>query len=299
MAAPRRFAYSRWADKVRTVDCGGGGDCLFLSVSHALEHASELEQLLLMTRADDYVTHHWKKAFGSHKLSTRDRFPFHEALTESRLRLILAASLVSGHSDDAILFWFSMIASSSSDRDVLEAFRFARCLRRVKLVPSKHGALSPDITNDIRTDIASKIMNPDEYWGDEWAIQSLERVLNIKIVVISQTESERRDGRRAGVSKPVVQTGHLHGASWDPYLFCILHLHKINSKSMVSPDHYRAMYEFGSDRFVFTRETFPKSIKALARAQPSLQNPKLPWYVSWSHVPTRPLRKLAFGRALA
>ena len=228
------------------IDNEGGGDCLFSVIRDALKaNGKEVTVLELRSKLANEVTEElfnsYKELYDMHIQNIKDTssdmtdlkkhiVDFKERLRNSKDRNE-QETIVDGAKKLA-----NKYTTAKSEREIstelMHEFRFMKNIRSVE---------------DLK-----KIIKTCEFWGDTWAISTLERVLNIKLVIFS---SEAWD---EGDKSNVLQCGQLN----DPVL---------EEKGVFEPQYY-ILLDYTGDHYklitykhhrLFTFIEIPYNIKLL------------------------------------
>jgi hypothetical protein len=104
-----------------------------------------------------------------------------------------------------------------------------------------------------------RVMRSKEYWGEWFALGVLERLLNIKFLIVDGDTSQ-------------AQGGEDHGEKFDPNWFCILLLQGIHYQPVSA-----ASQVDGKEKFLFKYEEIPEMVKIkFVHDQPKAKR----WYIN-------------------
>ena len=137
------------------------------------------------------------------------------------------------NSEETIAMWHTMYKSfkKENERELMAEYEHVSCIEDYKLPLNTEG----------RQKLYKSMMSKD-YWGEEYAINVLERLLHTKFLIF--------DGNEIPM-KPLA--GHDHGAQWKPKWYCAF---------ILRDRHYVPVSQRvnGRHKFMFTRVEIPKPL---------------------------------------
>lgn len=238
-----------WHDNLQTVDCGGNGDCMMLSLIFAMKGATLDLQKHVIRSIDAFQANltirsvHVIKdlsAFNARKNKIR-------ALGRMRpdfLRMLVRAHVLCGREDNTIREWMRMLNKNKAYASTL--FRKYPYMQPV--------ALKTDFVT-IRSKVADMVMKQSS-WGDEWFAQVLSVILKINIAIVSQPESHVPTAIMFSPSRT------LHHVSTGGYPTVVLYHSMSKTLDDMYSGHYEAMMQTKPAVTMFhTFISLPKSIK--------------------------------------
>jgi len=179
------------SNEYHLIDNEGGGDCLFATIRDALKSEDkDVSVMELRSKLSEQVTPEIYEQYKNHydmfataivegnvelkrlnkmNLELRDRLKNSKERNEQK-QIVEQAKIVADK--------YKILKNElKTSKELLHEFRFMKKVHSVE---------------DLK-----KIIKTNEYWGDTWAISTLERVLNIKLVLFSS--EEWKEGSRHNV----------------------------------------------------------------------------------------------------
>lgn len=228
------------------IDNEGGGDCLFATIRDGLEKVGkrisvkEMREMLANEANEDL--------FQGYKLQ------YEMALNEAEFLKIEINNLAKEHAS------LSKRLKTTKDRTekkiiideaeiISEKHKIAKNERKMILSRLEEFVFMKDINN---LDEFKRIIQTCEFWGETWAISTLERVLNIKLVLFSEESYREKD------TDNVIQCGQLNDTI-------------LEERGDFNPDYYILADYMGyhyklityKSRTAFTFEELPFDVKKL------------------------------------
>lgn len=179
------------SNEYHLIDNEGGGDCLFATIRDALKSEDkDVSVMELRSKLSEQVTPEIYEQYKNHydmfataivegnvelkrlnkmNLELRDRLKNSKERNEQK-QIVEQAKIVADK-------YKTLKNELKTSKELLHEFRFMKKVHSVE---------------DLK-----KIVKTNEYWGDTWAISTLERVLNIKLVLFSS--EEWKEGSRHNV----------------------------------------------------------------------------------------------------
>jgi len=179
------------SNEYHLIDNEGGGDCLFATIRDALKSEDKDVSIMeLRSKLSEQVTPEIYEQYKNHydmfataivegnvelkrlnkmNLELRDRLKNSKERNEQK-QIVEQAKIVADK-------YKTLKNELKTSKEMLHEFRFMKKVHSVE---------------DLK-----KIIKTNEYWGDTWAISTLERVLNIKLVLFSS--EEWKEGSRHNV----------------------------------------------------------------------------------------------------
>jgi predicted NAD-dependent protein-ADP-ribosyltransferase YbiA (DUF1768 family) len=179
------------SNEYNLIDNEGGGDCLFATIRDALKSVDkDVSVMELRSKLSEQVTPEIYEQYKNHydmfattivegnaelkrlnkmNIELRDRLKNSKERNEQK-QIVEQAKIVADK-------YKTLKNELKTSKEMLHEFRFMKKVHSVE---------------DLK-----KIIKTNEYWGDTWAISTLERVLNIKLVLFSS--EEWKEGSRHNV----------------------------------------------------------------------------------------------------
>ena len=232
------------SNEYKLIDNEGGGECLFAVIRDALKQVNkEVTVLELRRKLANELTpeiyDHYKQMYKMfiESIQTGEIEMKELSKLNNELRSRLRKSKDSGEQQTVIMSAKEVAAKHKMLKSEINVTR--ELLKEFKFMKKVHSL-----------DDLKKIVKTCEFWGDMWAISTLERILNIKLVVFSS------EAWKEGDSNNVLQCGHLNDAvlkedgTFEPEYYILLDY---------TGDHYKLITYKHHNIFIF--KEIPYAIK--------------------------------------
>ena len=227
-------------------DNEGGGDCLFATIRDAFSSIAQQTSVpkirkKLSEEATEQIFQNYKEQYDMYNASIiRDTNKIKE-LSQEYLTLKQKFTNIVDREEQKKLLEFAKNVKTEHDSLVQQKKVSVSILREYKIMKGVD-----------TLDKFKRIIRHCEFWADTWAISTLERILNIKFIILSSEYYKSND------EKNVLQCGHLN----DPIL---------ENRGRFTPDFY-IMVDYTGDHYkligykkkiIFTFTEIPYDIKKL------------------------------------
>ena len=227
-------------------DNEGGGDCLFATIRDAFSTIAQQTSVpkirkKLSEEATEQIFQNYKEQYDMYNATIiRDTNKIKE-LSQEYLALKDKFANTVDREEQKQLLEFAKSVKAEHDQLVQEKKVSASILREYKIMK-----------NVDTLDKFKRVIRHCEFWADTWAISTLERILNIKFIILSSENYKAND------VKNVLQCGHLNDTI-------------LENRGRFTPDFY-IMVDYTGDHYkligykkkmIFTFHELPYDIKKL------------------------------------
>lgn len=138
-----------------------------------------------------------------------------QAYTSYELRSAVASSVLesSPEVNATLQNWRELLymGIKEAQPEVIQEYQHARCLLREQ----------PPFSHDCRENLRRDMLSPTKYWGDQYAIMVLERLLNVKLVILKKSKLMRRENAPDYYTSDI-QLGVEQTSQFNPKWFIVL-----------------------------------------------------------------------------